>query len=72
MEYSEQEIRLMGKVPPDAWQVITKDIQGTQYGDFLSLTEALAEFAELWQGEDIYESIEIAPIWNEVFHEEEK
>lgn len=69
-QYSDREIRLISKVPPDAWQVrITRDGNvGT--GDLLNLEEALAEFAAALS-EEQFDSIEIAPMWNTSWHENE-
>ncbi len=69
--YSSREIFLMDKIPPDAWQIMTTTNDGvTEWGDILSLTEALAEFAECWQEVDSLTHIEIVPLWNDTWHDE--
>ena len=69
-KYSAREIELMSKVPPDAWQVITFQDGEYEFGDITTLDEALAELAELYQHEDKFDSIEIAPMWNSAYHED--
>ena len=68
--YGEREIYLMNKVPPDAWVVTTSSNGIRENGDYMSLEEALAEFVELWQGEEKFDSVEIVPLWDGVMHED--
>ena len=73
-EKSEREIYLMGKVPPDAWQVVTTVVGLTQYGDIhATLDDALAEYAVLHRTAALlpenYDSINIVPLWNTAWHE---
>ena len=70
MHYGEREIYLMNKVPPDVWVVTTTSNGISENGDYVSLEEALAEFVELWQGKAKFDSIEIAPLWNEDWHKD--
>ena len=68
--YETREIYLMDKVPPDGWQIVTKLNGVATFGEIGSLQEALAEFALLWQAKIGFESIEIAPMWNETWHDD--
>lgn len=73
-KYDANELRLIGKVPPDAWTVVTTFEGVSENGEYISLDEALVELGSLLRGDfDVqFDSIEIAPLWNSAAHENEK
>ena len=68
--YNKAELILMGKVSPDAWQVITQFHNGKyEFGDLLSLEAALEEHNEAWHNDSCTIAY-IVPVWNETWHDE--
>lgn len=66
-----KELVLMKNFPPDAWQIVVVRVTGEpEYGDFLELPDAIAEFVELHENAKKNKQVYIVPVWIMFSHEE--